>query len=72
MSHSQIVVGVVQLGFGSGLSLGGPTTINACKSYPFTEGSFKVENKEYLVDFLSHFILSHFGQMHYTVAKCHS
>ena len=36
----------------SRLSLGGPTTVNALKSFLFTEDSFKVENKEHLVDFI--------------------
>ena len=34
----------------SGLSLGGPTKLKACKSLIYTEGSLWVENKEHLVD----------------------
>ena len=33
----------------SGLSLGGPTKVDACKSFLFTEGYLKVENIEHLV-----------------------
>ena len=49
----------------SGLSLGGPTNFKACKSFLFTEGSFKVENKEHLIDFLvtlafQQFVISRF------------
>ena len=36
----------------SGLSLEGSTKVNAGKSFLFTEDSLKVENKEYLVDFV--------------------
>ena len=34
------------------LSLVGLTKVQACKSFLFTEGSLKVEDKEYLVDFV--------------------
>ena len=36
----------------SGLFLGGPTKFKACKSFIFTEGSLKVENKEHLFVFV--------------------
>ena len=36
----------------SGLSLGGPTKVEACKSFLFTEGSLKVKNKDHLLDFV--------------------
>ena len=36
----------------SGLSLEGSTKVNAGKSFLFTEDSLKVENKEYLVNFV--------------------
>ena len=35
-------------GSSSGLSLGGPTKVKASKSFLFTEGSLKVEDKESL------------------------
>ena len=34
------------------MSLVGPTKVKAPKSFLFTDGSFKVENKEHLVDFV--------------------
>ena len=40
-------------GSGSVLSLGGPTMVKAQKSFLFTKGLLKVENKEHLVDVLS-------------------
>ena len=39
-------------GSGSGLSLGGHTKVGASKSFLFTEGSLKVENKEHLINFV--------------------
>ena len=44
---------MVQLGGGSSswLFLGGPTIVKVSKSFLFTEGSRKVENKEHLFDF---------------------
>ena len=39
-------------GPGSGLSLVGPTKVKARKSFLFTKGSLKVENKEHLMDFV--------------------
>ena len=36
----------------SGICLGGPTKVKACKYFLFTEPSLKVENKEHLFDFL--------------------
>ena len=35
-----------------GLSLGDPNKVKACKSFIFTDGSHKVENKDQLVDFV--------------------
>ena len=40
-------------GTGSGLSLGGPQKVKAGKFFYFTEGSFKVENKEHLISFVA-------------------
>ena len=57
-------------GSGSGLSLGGPTKVNARKSFLFTGGSLKVEIKNTCLILLSHFILSCFAKMLYAVAKC--
>ena len=34
------------------LSQGDPTKVKACKSFLFTEGSLKVENKEHLLPYL--------------------
>ena len=39
-------------GSSAGLSLVGPTKVNSCKSFLFTQGSLKIENKEHLVDFV--------------------
>ena len=39
-------------GFKTGLSLVGPTKVKACKSFLFTDGSLKVENKEHLFGFV--------------------
>ena len=39
-------------GSGFRLSLGGPTKVKARKSFLFTEGLHKVENKKHLVDFV--------------------
>ena len=39
-------------GSSTGLSLVGPTIVKACKSFLFTEGSLKVENKKHLLDFV--------------------
>ena len=39
-------------GSSTGLSLVGPTMVKASKTFLFTEGSLKVENKEHLVDFV--------------------
>ena len=41
-------------GSGSELSLGGPTKVKARKSFPFTEGSLKVEIKNTCLILLSH------------------
>ena len=40
------------IGSSAGLSLVGPTKVEARKSFLFTEGFFKVENKEHLNDFV--------------------
>ena len=39
------------MGSSSGLFIVGTTKVKACKSYLFSEGSLKVENKEHLFDF---------------------
>ena len=59
-------------GSDTGLSLVGPTKVKACKSFLFTAGSFKVENKEHLFDFVSKLYLHHVASKLYPVAKCHS
>ena len=56
---------VTARGSDSGLSLGVPTKIKACKSVLYTEVFLKVEIKNTCLILLSHFILSHFGQMLY-------
>ena len=50
--YNQLSRCITARGSGSGLSLGGPTKVKVHKSFLFTEGSHKVENKEHLVEFV--------------------
>ena len=49
-----------------------PLRLNACKSFSSLKVPLKLKIKDTWSILSSHFILSHFAQMHYTVAKCQS
>ena len=56
-------------------SLVGPTKVQACKSFLFSEKFSSIENKEHpldFVDFLSHSFFTHFVAMLQAVAQCHN
>ena len=50
--HSQLSRPSTARGSSTRLSLVGPTKVEACESFLFTEGSPEVENKEHLFDFV--------------------
>ena len=48
-------------GSSSGLSQGGPTKVKASKSFLFTDGFLRVENKENFIDFVVTLNFYHFA-----------